>query len=190
VAEELLNGTNVVTRFQKVRGERMPKGMAACRFQNTGLPHGIFNRTLNHCLMEMMSAPNTRLVFDVTGCCRKHPLPSQFPIRISDTSRPAHPEAQRGRRRLPNPSHATFERNRDVREEASVPHWIAWSHGPSLPAKSGVGGGLLAVCPGKFGIAVVSPPLDPAGNSVVAGSPSKHNAPTATRRPRYLDKAS
>jgi len=29
-----------------------------------------------------------------------------------------------------------------------------------------VGGGLIAVSPGKFGIAVVSPPLDAAGNSV------------------------
>jgi len=41
-----------------------------------------------------------------------------------------------------------------------------WFYGSGLPAKSGVGGGLLAVCPGKFGIAVVSPPLDAAGNSV------------------------
>jgi glutaminase len=31
-----------------------------------------------------------------------------------------------------------------------------------------VGGGLIAVSPGKFGIAVVSPPLDDAGNSVRA----------------------
>ena len=37
-----------------------------------------------------------------------------------------------------------------------------------LPAKSGVGGGLIAVSPGKFGIAVISPPLDDAGNSVSA----------------------
>jgi glutaminase len=43
-----------------------------------------------------------------------------------------------------------------------------WFYNTGLPAKSGVGGGLLAVCPGKFGIAVVSPPLDPAGNSVKA----------------------
>ena len=43
-----------------------------------------------------------------------------------------------------------------------------WLFGSGLPAKSGVGGGLLAVCPGKFGIAVVSPPLDAAGNSVKA----------------------
>lgn len=43
-----------------------------------------------------------------------------------------------------------------------------WFYGSGLPAKSGVGGGLLAVCPGLFGIAVVSPPLDAAGNSVKA----------------------
>jgi len=43
-----------------------------------------------------------------------------------------------------------------------------WFFNSGLPAKSGVGGGLLAVCPGKFGIAVVSPPLDEAGNSVKA----------------------
>jgi glutaminase len=41
--------------------------------------------------------------------------------------------------------------------------WLAWT---GLPAKSGVGGGLIAVSPGKFGIAVISPPLDKAGNSV------------------------
>jgi glutaminase len=43
-----------------------------------------------------------------------------------------------------------------------------WLFFTGLPGKSGVGGGLLAVCPGKFGIAVVSPPLSPAGNSVRA----------------------
>jgi glutaminase len=43
-----------------------------------------------------------------------------------------------------------------------------WLYRTGLPAKSGVGGGLIAVAPGKFGIAVVSPPLDDAGNSVRA----------------------
>jgi glutaminase len=43
-----------------------------------------------------------------------------------------------------------------------------WSYHTGLPGKSGVGGGLIAVSPGKFGIAVVSPPLDDAGNSVRA----------------------
>jgi glutaminase len=41
-----------------------------------------------------------------------------------------------------------------------------WLFATGLPAKSGVGGGLIAVSPGKFGVAVVSPPLDAAGNSV------------------------
>ena len=43
-----------------------------------------------------------------------------------------------------------------------------WLYHTGLPAKSGVGGGIIAVVPGKFGIAVVSPPLDEAGNSVRA----------------------
>lgn len=43
-----------------------------------------------------------------------------------------------------------------------------WLYKTGLPAKSGVGGGIIAVSPGKFGIAVISPPLDAAGNSVRA----------------------
>ena len=43
-----------------------------------------------------------------------------------------------------------------------------WLYHTGLPAKSGVGGGIVAVSPGRFGIAVVSPPLDDAGNSVRA----------------------
>jgi glutaminase len=43
-----------------------------------------------------------------------------------------------------------------------------WLYATGLPAKSGVGGGLIAVSPGKFGIAVISPLLDAAGNSVRA----------------------
>ena len=43
-----------------------------------------------------------------------------------------------------------------------------WLYKTGLPAKSGVGGGIVAVSPGKFGIAVISPPLDTAGNSVRA----------------------
>ena len=43
-----------------------------------------------------------------------------------------------------------------------------WLYRTGLPGKSGVGGGIIAVSPGKFGVAVVSPPLDSAGNSVRA----------------------
>lgn len=43
-----------------------------------------------------------------------------------------------------------------------------WLYLTGLPAKSGVGGGIIAVSPGRFGIAVISPPVDAAGNSVRA----------------------
>ena len=71
--------------------------------------------------------------------------------------------------------------NKQVLDAAKVPGVLAvmataglyddsgkWLYHTGLPAKSGVGGGIIAVSPGKFGIAVVSPPLDDAGNSVRA----------------------
>ena len=65
-----------------------------------------------------------------------------------------------------------------------------WLYHTGLPGKSGVGGGLIAVSPGNFGIAVVSPPLDDAGNSVRAQrairdiSAALHGNPYAVRGPR------
>lgn len=41
-----------------------------------------------------------------------------------------------------------------------------WMYSAGLPAKTGVGGGIVAVVPGKFAIATFAPPLNPAGNSV------------------------
>lgn len=41
-----------------------------------------------------------------------------------------------------------------------------WLFHTGLPAKSGVGGGIIAVSPGKFGVGTFAPPLDAAGNSV------------------------
>lgn len=41
-----------------------------------------------------------------------------------------------------------------------------WAYRVGIPAKSGVSGGILAVLPGKAGIATFSPPIDANGNSV------------------------
>jgi glutaminase len=70
---------------------------------------------------------------------------------------------------------------KQVMKAENVPHVLAvmataglyddsgkWLYHTGLPGKSGVGGGIIAVSPGKFGIAVISPPLDEAGNSVRA----------------------
>lgn len=43
-----------------------------------------------------------------------------------------------------------------------------WLYTSGIPAKSGVGGGVLGVLPGVFGVAAFAPPLDAAGNSVKA----------------------
>jgi len=43
-----------------------------------------------------------------------------------------------------------------------------WMFEVGAPAKSGVGGGILAVVPGRFAVAAFAPPLDEAGNSVRA----------------------
>lgn len=43
-----------------------------------------------------------------------------------------------------------------------------WSYTAGLPAKTGVGGGIVAVVPGRMGIAAFSPRLNEAGNSIRA----------------------
>ncbi len=43
-----------------------------------------------------------------------------------------------------------------------------------LPAKSGVGGGIVAVLPGHYAVAVWSPELDESGNSTVGGAALEH----------------
>ena len=41
-----------------------------------------------------------------------------------------------------------------------------WLYEIGVPGKSGIGGGIVAVSPGKGGLGTFSPPLDKAGNSV------------------------
>ena len=49
-----------------------------------------------------------------------------------------------------------------------------WMFNIGIPAKSGVGGGIIGVFPGMFGIAAFAPPIDEAGNSVKASLAIKH----------------
>jgi glutaminase len=41
-----------------------------------------------------------------------------------------------------------------------------WLYDVGLPGKSGIGGGIVTVSPGKGGIGTFAPLLDPAGNSI------------------------
>lgn len=78
---------------------------------------------------------------------------------------------------------ANYGRNPLTREQAIAPEYVdnilsvmsscgmydysgEWLYSIGLPAKSGVGGGIMAVLPGQLGIGIFSPPLDAQGNSV------------------------
>jgi glutaminase len=50
----------------------------------------------------------------------------------------------------------------------------AWAWNAGLPAKTGVGGGIVAVVPGRMAIVGFSPPLDQFGNSVRAQKAIQH----------------
>lgn len=47
-------------------------------------------------------------------------------------------------------------------------HTGDWLYTSGIPAKTGVGGGVMGILPGLFGIAAFAPPIDDAGNSVKA----------------------
>jgi glutaminase len=41
-----------------------------------------------------------------------------------------------------------------------------WLYDVGVPGKSGIGGGIVTIAPGKGGLGTFAPPLDGAGNSV------------------------
>ncbi len=51
-----------------------------------------------------------------------------------------------------------------------------WMFQTGIPAKTGVGGGIMGIIPGTLGIAAFSPPIDTAGNSVRAQKAITHIA--------------
>ena len=53
-------------------------------------------------------------------------------------------------------------------------HTGDWMFTTGIPAKTGVGGGIIGVLPGTFGIAAFAPPIDNAGNSVKAQLAIRH----------------
>ncbi len=61
-----------------------------------------------------------------------------------------------------------------------------WIYNIGLPGKSGVGGGIIAFYPGQFGIAVISPRLDAAGNSVRAQKSIKNIVAELGSNPFYV----
>ena len=64
-----------------------------------------------------------------------------------------------------------------------------WFFRTGLPGKSGVGGGLIAVSPGKFGIAVVSPAARRGGQQRPRAEGDRRHLERARRQPARLEAA-
>jgi hypothetical protein len=56
MAEQFLNGPNVLTALKQVRSERVAKGMAAYVFRNTGGSHCVLDTSNKIILVDVMAA--------------------------------------------------------------------------------------------------------------------------------------
>ena len=61
-----------------------------------------------------------------------------------------------------------------------------WLYDIGLPGKSGIGGGIVTVSPGKGGLGTFAPPLDAAGNSVKGQFVGQIPVPAAGNGPLRL----
>jgi hypothetical protein len=82
VAEQLLNGTDVVATFKKMGGETVAKGMTAGGFAHAGLPNGVFNGILQIFLRQVMAPDRTRARVAGGFGSRKNVLPHPGALRI------------------------------------------------------------------------------------------------------------
>jgi len=80
VAQELLDGPDVVTCLEEVGGESVPERVAGGGFEEVcGLAGGA-ERTLKHCFVKVM-APELAVGGTVVASCREDPLPRPFALR-------------------------------------------------------------------------------------------------------------
>lgn len=56
VTEQFLDCSDIVTRFKKMRGERMPEGVATHLLHNPHLADGLLDCSLEHHLVNLMPA--------------------------------------------------------------------------------------------------------------------------------------
>ena len=65
VAQEFLDGPNVIPVFQEVGGKAVPKSVGACRLGYSSLQHGLSYRLLQDRFMKMVPLSQAGLAIDV-----------------------------------------------------------------------------------------------------------------------------
>jgi hypothetical protein len=81
-SKELLYRADVVSPLEKVRGERVSQAMRARGFCDPGQPGGLFDRALDHGLVEMMAPTLPGLPMEIEAGCREDPLPAPLLRRL------------------------------------------------------------------------------------------------------------
>src|SRR5438093_1466082 len=87
MAEQLLNGADVVPRFEKMHLERMPEGVARRVFVNAGEAHGAVNGTLHDSFVEVVASALATHAIRIDSGRGEHPLPRQLAAGVRILSR-------------------------------------------------------------------------------------------------------
>jgi hypothetical protein len=80
MAEEFLDGANIVAIFEQVGSEAMPKGVAAYFFRDFGLTGCELDCTLKHAWIKMMAFNLTISGIDCAFFSGKDKLPNPFMV--------------------------------------------------------------------------------------------------------------
>ena len=87
MAEEFLNGSDVVPVFQQVGGKGMPERMAGRALGESGFAHCHLDRLLPKRFVEVVPAALAGLLIDIDPREREDPAPSTFPVaEVTETS--------------------------------------------------------------------------------------------------------
>jgi len=178
VAQQLLDGSDVVMAVQPVRRERVPQGVRAGPIGEPGVADGVLDGALDHGFVQVMSGTVARGWPDVRASRREHPLPSPVPAGVRVLA------LQRAGQLDPAGSPADVVPLVVEQDEAADPRHVRVLGAPTVVA--GANGGPRTIeQPGFRGASGARLPdheLSHAGPSVSA-IPGSHDAPGMIQRP-------
>lgn len=82
VAQQLLDGANIVATGQQMRGEGVTKRMTRNALRQACFSNGLFDRPLNQRFIDVMTPLVSRLGVPPAALLRKDELPPPFPIGV------------------------------------------------------------------------------------------------------------
>src|SRR5205814_4739021 len=97
MAEQLLDGPDVVTVVEQVRGEGMPERVTARVLEDAGLAQGALDGTLDDGLVQVMAAALAGESLHIVAGRRGHPLPAELAsgVRVLSRQRVGHGDPAR-----------------------------------------------------------------------------------------------